>query len=45
MFDTYRRLSAIIAPDKFTQCYSSESCLFSSEKTCEIIIILLFTLF
>ena len=36
IFDSQRRLSAIITPYKFTQCYSSKGCLFSSEKTCDV---------
>ena len=36
MFDAHRRLSAIIAPYKFTQRDSSEGCVFSSEKTCDV---------
>ena len=36
IFDTHRRLSAIIAPYKFTQRHSSEGCLFSWEKTCDV---------
>ena len=38
MFDTHRRLSAIIASYKFTQRHSSEGRLFSSEKTCDIVL-------
>ena len=36
IFDTHQRLSAIIPPYKYTQHHSSESCLFSLEKTCDI---------
>ena len=36
MFYTHRRLSAIIAPYKFTQGHANEGCLFSSEKTCDV---------
>ena len=36
MFDTQRRLSAIISHFKFTQRHSSEGCLFTSEKTSDI---------
>ena len=32
IFDTYRPLSTIISPFKFSQRYSSEGCLFTSEK-------------
>ena len=35
IFDTRRPLSAIISPFKFTQRHSSESCLFTLEKTCD----------
>ena len=35
IFDTHWQLSTIIAPYKFTQCHSSEGCLFLSEKTCD----------
>ena len=34
--DTHQRFSAIISPFKFTQRHSSEACLFSSEKTCDM---------
>ena len=36
IFDTHWRLSTITAPYKFTQGHSSEGCLFSSEKTCDV---------
>ena len=36
IFDVHRWLAAIISPYKFTQRHSSEGCLFSSEKTCDV---------
>ena len=36
IFDTHWRLSIIISLYKFMQRHSSEGCLFSSEKTCEV---------
>ena len=36
IFDTHRPLSAIISPFQFTQRHSSEGCLFTSEKTCDV---------
>ena len=36
IFDTHWRLSIIISLYKFTQRHSSEGCLFSSEKTCDV---------
>ena len=38
IFNTHRRLSAIISPFKFTQRHSSEGCLFTSEKTCDVVL-------
>ena len=35
MFDTHLPFSAIISPFQFTQGHSSESCLFTLEKTCD----------
>ena len=35
-FDTHRPLSGIIYPFQFTQCHSSEGCLFILEKTCDV---------
>ena len=36
IFDTLRPLSAIISPFQFTQRHSSERCLFTLEKTCDV---------
>ena len=36
IFDTQRPLSAIISYFQFTQRHSSEGCLFTSEKACDI---------
>ena len=36
MFDTHQRLSAVTSPFKFMQHHSSEGCLFTLEKTCDI---------
>ena len=36
IFDIHRPISAIISPFQFTQHHSSEGCLFTSEKTCDI---------
>ena len=36
IFDTHRPLSAIIFPFKFTQRHSSQGCLFTLEKTCDV---------
>ena len=38
IFDTRRPLSAIISPFQFTQRHSSEGCLFTSEKACDIVL-------
>ena len=38
IFDTHRRLSATIAPYKFSQRHSREGCLFSSEKNCDLVL-------
>ena len=35
-FDTHRRLFAIISPYEYMQRHSSESCLFLSEKACDV---------
>ena len=35
-FDTHRCFSTIISPCKYTQRHSSEDCLFSLEKTCDV---------
>ena len=37
IFDTHQRLSAIISPFKFMQHHSSEDCLFTLEKTCDVL--------
>ena len=36
IFDTHRRLSAIISPFKFMQRHSSEGCLFTLEITYDV---------
>ena len=36
IFDTHRPLSAIISPFQFPQHDSSEGCIFTSEKTCDV---------
>ena len=36
IFDTHWPLSAIISPFQFTQRHSSEGCLFTLEKICEV---------
>ena len=36
IFDTNCKLSAIISPFQFTQHHSSEGCLFTLEKTCDV---------
>ena len=36
IFDTHQSLSDIIFPFQFTKCHSSEGCLFTSEKTCDV---------
>ena len=38
IFDTQRPLSAIISLFQFTQRHSSEGCLFTSEKACDIVL-------
>ena len=38
IFDTHRPLSAIISPFQFTQHHSSEGCLFTLEKTCDVVL-------
>ena len=38
IFDTHRPLSAIIYPFQFTQRHSSEGCLFTSEKTYDVVL-------
>ena len=38
IFDTQWQLSAMISPFKFIQRHSSEGCLFTSEKTCDIVL-------
>ena len=38
IFDTHRPLSAIISPFQFTQRHSREGCLFTSEKTCDVVL-------
>ena len=36
MFGNHWQLSTVIAPYEFTECHSSEGCLFSSEKTFDV---------
>ena len=36
IFDTNQPLSIIISPFQFIQCHSSEGCLFTLEKACDI---------
>ena len=36
IFDIHWQLSTIVSPYKFMQRHSSEGCLFTSEKTCDI---------
>ena len=36
IFETHQPLSAIISPFQFTKHHSSEGCLFTLEKTCDI---------
>ena len=38
IFDTHRSLSAIISPFQFAQRHSSEGCIFTSEKTCDVVL-------
>ena len=38
IFDTHWQLSAIISPFKFMQHHSSEDCLFTSKKTCDVVL-------
>ena len=38
IFDTHQPLSAIIYPFQFTQRHSSEGCLFTSEKTYDVVL-------
>ena len=38
IFDTHRQLSTIVSPFKFMQRHSSEGCLFTSEKTCDVVL-------
>ena len=35
-FDTHQRLFAINSPYNYAKCHSSEGCLFSSAKTCDV---------
>ena len=38
IFDTHRPLSAIISPFQLTQHHLSEGYLFTSEKTCDVVL-------
>ena len=38
ILNTPRPLSAIFSPFQFTQRYSREGCLFTSEKTCDVVL-------